>query len=135
MEEKHNLISLPHYGIIRTIFKENEKHHISWLLNDHIFVLLIYRCNIHISVFELVLSLDLGRLSGFQMKSKVLTGTAKPIKNFSHYHQLILLRDPHTIPKITHKGNFLTQFPYQCKEKKVICYKYSLTHFFWFSKF
>ena len=118
MEEKHNLISLPHYGIIRTIFKENEKHHISWLLNDHIFVLLIYRCNIHISVFELVLSLDLRRLSGFQMKSKVLTGSAKPIKNFSHYHQLILLRDPHTIPKITHKGNFLTQFPYQCKEKR-----------------
>ena len=135
MEEKHNLISLPHYGIIRTIFRENKKHHIRWLLNDYVFVLSIYKCNIHISVFELVLSLDLGRLSGFHMKTKVLTGTAKPIKNFSHYHQLILLRDPHTIPKITHKGNFLTQFPYQCKEKKVICYKYSLTHFFWFSKF
>ena len=69
------------------------------------------------------------------MKSEVLTGTAKPIKNFSHYHQLILLRDPHTIPKIAHKGNFLSQFPYQCEEKKVIRYKYSLTHFFWFSKF
>ena len=141
MEEKHNLISLPHYGIIRTIVRENEKHHISLLLNYYIFYhqstidVLIYKCNIHISVFKLVLSLDLGRLSGFHMKSKVLTGTAKPIKNFSHYHQLILLRDPHTIPKITHKGNFLTQFPYQCKEKKVICYKYSLTHFFWFSKF
>ena len=53
MEEKHNLISLPHYGIIRTIFKENEKHHISWLLNDHIFVPLNIDIQMQYSYFRI----------------------------------------------------------------------------------